>query len=192
MTTTTINRDLFVDVLAHIESDPNSWHQGSWASASCGVPAQGAKIDPLAPPCGTAFCMAGWACVVSGERINWGTNPDFLYDPENWSGNGDSIETRARELLTNGGYTGGLFGASNSLDVLYRISARIIDGLDADGDNGDGDEAQLRADVQKRVVKLRKLQAKRLVKVRQKAEEFEAKAAAAQAEAARLGELVSA
>jgi hypothetical protein len=50
------NLDLLRRVLRQIDDDPKSWNQSYWATKS---------------DCGTAYCFAGWACVLSDNQIDW-------------------------------------------------------------------------------------------------------------------------
>lgn len=67
-----MNLDLTVRVLAQIERDPSSHDQRNWASQ---------RQDD---GCGTAYCMAGWACVLAGEAVEWTTDHVYIGVEHNW------------------------------------------------------------------------------------------------------------
>lgn len=102
------NDALFVKVLAQIEREPKRWKQGAWK-------------------CGTAYCMAGWVCVLSGDRI------DSCYTQ---SGEFVPRAAEAHLGLPNHGSwmpnsDEALFSSTNSLDDLYRLSADLM-GIDVE------------------------------------------------------------
>lgn len=187
----TPNRELIVDVFAHIELDPSSWNQASWATA----PDRSRRVDDPAgsPPaeteCGTAYCFAGWACVLSGEPIAWERDDNGSLR-RRWFGHevesGVSISRQAEALLGIRRWVDGgpldLFDGDNSLDTLYRLAAKTS-GIP---------EGELRLEARERVDVLRRRMVKRREKVLAKAERLAAKAATARTEADRLAVLVNA
>jgi hypothetical protein len=48
-----MNKELMREVLAQVTSHPEEWSQSTW----------GKKTE-----CGTTFCIAGWACILSGWK----------------------------------------------------------------------------------------------------------------------------
>lgn len=64
------NLDLLVDALAHIECEPQTWDQGSWAKYTAEGISEG-PIDVTLGDCGTAGCLAGWAATLSGLKPKW-------------------------------------------------------------------------------------------------------------------------
>lgn len=54
------NAQLAYCVLDHIAAHPEQWRQREWISR------------PKGNECGTAGCMAGWACLLSGDQPHWG------------------------------------------------------------------------------------------------------------------------
>jgi hypothetical protein len=112
---------LAVDVLAHIELDPASWDQGSWAKSRNSVAPR-----PTEPGCGTGMCFAGWAVTLGAinpqDRIKWIDEGTYGGEPI-WVGNttksGLIVSERASRLLeleTNPE----LFAGRNNLHDLYR------------------------------------------------------------------------
>lgn len=99
------NHELFVQVLAQIEREPQRWNQSLYVTS-----------------CGTAHCFAGWACQLNGKSI----------DHYGFVGLGDSrtlADDAADKSLNIDGWEAGLYCGDNSLDDLYRISADIL-GID--------------------------------------------------------------
>jgi len=118
------NVDLLQRTLAHIEAHPEQWDQNHW----------GIETD-----CGTAYCFAGAAVVLSDLPLDWDLDEDEFGDPEitaNMIGEGApegfrfrSIRWVAKELLgLNEGQSDKLFHAHNTLDDLRHIVAELIDG----------------------------------------------------------------
>ena len=119
------NHELFVKVLAQIEREPENWDQRMWATQR---------------PCGTSYCFAGYACVLSGHEFRFEIEGGYGTVMPNGSitsaaiRGGRDVVALAAELLgiPVQGLTyddEGLFVAGNTLDDLYRISADIL-GID--------------------------------------------------------------
>lgn len=53
------NRVLLTKTLEHIRANPTTWVQNDWITAD----------NSADPGCGTAYCFAGWAVVLSGYSI---------------------------------------------------------------------------------------------------------------------------
>lgn len=158
MTEATINRNLFIDALAHIELDPSTWNQDHWAQIELDDPSAKlpTKIDPLAPACGTAFCFAGWTTVLSGDEMAWKQDKD---DPLSYldtarvvcDGEITSVERAAIKHLGVSNI-GELFDGSNTLEVLYQYVANLLAGLDPDDEDAEWAETEtLYAEVNARV-----------------------------------------
>lgn len=54
-----VNQVLAQEILDKITAHPDQHRQGMWASKSNDT------------ECGTSCCIAGWACVLSGEELDW-------------------------------------------------------------------------------------------------------------------------
>lgn len=110
------NDQLFIDVLAQIEREPERWDQSLWRF-----------IDPA---CGTSFCMAGWTCELSG--VKWSNYDGGVADHSKLN-DGERVWAVASRALV--GYSAGrlgplgLFDISNKLPDLYGISADLM-GID--------------------------------------------------------------
>lgn len=99
------NDALFIDVLAQIEAHPKTWQQLWWSENT---------------DCGTAYCMAGWACVLGGLKFkSYDTVTGDLWAPIAAT---DLLGVVGRNVIGNGN----LFDANNTLDDLYRISADLM------------------------------------------------------------------
>jgi hypothetical protein len=106
------NLELLRKVLRHIDAHPEEYDQGNFA---------------VRTECGTAYCIAGHACVMSGFRFKWhknmeqsaslacgvGADPkatellgltdgeaEYLFDPEN---DREGIEDLAMEIAARAG-----------------------------------------------------------------------------------------
>jgi hypothetical protein len=107
------NDELFIEVLAQIEREPERWDQGNWLKGLS---------------CGTAGCFAGWACMLgSGQgEVTVGMGAcDGYYA-------GKLVPELAAQLLgieKERLDSGNLFYSENTLDDLYRHSAELT-GLD--------------------------------------------------------------
>jgi hypothetical protein len=114
------NHSLFVQVLAQIEREPRTWDQGMWATRR---------------ECGTSYCFAGHACVLTGHEFRFFEGIPYGDERETSSilRNGRDVVSLAVELLGLPAFKPlpdiELFHEENTLDDLYRISADIL-GLD--------------------------------------------------------------
>lgn len=78
-----MNKELMRRILNQIKETPELWRQGHWAQ----------KTD-----CGTTFCVAGWACVLSGWTPDF-NGSDVTGVVQDDSGNLVFMETQAALLL---------------------------------------------------------------------------------------------
>jgi hypothetical protein len=100
--------------LEHVTAHPDEWNQWMWAS----------KTD-----CGTAYCLAGTACVLAGEEIDWRRTSAGVVKQASYLADGQSIEKRARELLGLGSYAAvELFEADNRLRELWTLANEFTGG----------------------------------------------------------------
>jgi hypothetical protein len=105
-------KDLFVEIMAHITAYPQDWDQNTWMARS------------RQSTCGTAGCIAGWACVIHGMTNEWGALlPEFA--EQDWDG-------LARGLLEIDGKSGHpwgqpMFSGSNTMADLYNYGAYYYD-----------------------------------------------------------------
>lgn len=115
---TTPNAAELIAIYQHIKANPETWNQYMWGRRT---------------PCGTAYCLAGWAVArsVGVERFAWEA-PDENGVSEVWfvtdeSGNwADSIRVVAQSALgLTGRQTEELFHGANDLDDLRRIITEI-------------------------------------------------------------------
>lgn len=117
------NAELAYRVLDHIDADPEQHDQKVWIK----------RVND----CGTAACLAGWACLLSGDR------PDYLVDEFGFEddetadvvGNDERgpvlVPERAAELLGIPFSSGTLFGnnlfnPSHTREDLGRLVAEIF------------------------------------------------------------------
>ena len=110
----------------HIDAHPDQWDQSVWGVT------EAARLEMLGngwEGCGTAYCLAGWACVLNGDTPIWDeTGGTTMMSDEN--GAPHDIEPRAQKLL---GLTraeadsadGGIFAAGNTRATLQRIAKQI-------------------------------------------------------------------
>lgn len=115
-----INAPLLRQTLAHIEANPQTWHQGHWR-------------------CKTGMCFAGWTAQLAGGR--WAGSPDSLFGSYLVAEDGDlpghvqetavgavvDVSDRATRLLgISVGQSITLFRGSNDLPAIRRIVADLI------------------------------------------------------------------
>ena len=106
----TVNKDLLHRVMDEILAHPEQHAQGTWATRTA---------------CGTAYCFAGFACVLSGEQIDWTGFEQG--DTVLWMENGDSIKDAAKHLLGLEGSALTLFNGGNSTADLKHFVDEICD-----------------------------------------------------------------
>lgn len=131
MHTTTDKRgyDLFVEVLAHVETHPETYNQAVWGSA--------AETDPTVTACQTSHCIAGWAVNLAGLEVSWEKEQQHWYmgavtvpeiGPMSVAGaanevlgvNGyDIVASASEEVETT------LYAGSNDLDDVYAAGAQL-------------------------------------------------------------------
>lgn len=153
---TVANLKLLVEVLAHVELDPDSWNQGCWLGGpgklvlTEKLPEQYKYEGELSLPndelesllgvsCETAACIAGWACLLSGAAPRWNgyfyteEEETFLEMNGEWVDfNGEPRQPAelAMELLEIESQTddfgSDLFSAQNGKEEVYEIAANIF------------------------------------------------------------------
>lgn len=115
MTAPKPNAELAYRVLDHIDAHPEQWVQSTWVTKT---------------ECGTAGCFAGWACLLSGEKL----------DSEEFLGimlrSGLPIPDKAEELLGASRFVASLvdgewededlFHEANTREDLGRLVAEIF------------------------------------------------------------------
>jgi hypothetical protein len=139
------NTELAKKIKAAITAKPEFWDQHKWASVSIGavdsLPAEFEEGEGLELTCGTTMCLAGWACHLSGEKIDWtATEEQGDQFVAHRLKNGQAIEDRAVELLEiDWDSAGDLFYAYDEEVALDRLTQLIEDGeihnLDRDHTN---------------------------------------------------------
>lgn len=104
------NTELLKKIKTVLTLKPELWDQHQWARRALTVPepvltdtADDVAEEIKEVSCGTAMCVAGWACFLSGEKIDW-TNDADVDEISNkimatFLTSGETIESRARELL---------------------------------------------------------------------------------------------
>lgn len=74
-----VDKVMFVKTLAHIELEHEAWLQPSWGSVTTPIDMLGVEIgdigdlvpDEVIKGCGTAFCLAGTASMLAGNKPVW-------------------------------------------------------------------------------------------------------------------------
>lgn len=118
MTAPTPNAELMWRVLDQIDAYPELWDQGYWFTVT---------------DCGTAACVAGWACLLSGDKpfpllgkledLPVGEQVSYV-DVQGWT---RLARVRAQELLgITEDQADALFHYENTRDVLGRLVAEIF------------------------------------------------------------------
>lgn len=111
----TINTPLLRKTLEHITEHPDEWNQGFWA---------------VNMPCGTQYCLAGHAVLLSGQDVDWDTTRDVRgHQMPERATNGRSIQSAARVALgLSEAQAFMLFHDYNSLQYLWRSASEFTDG----------------------------------------------------------------
>lgn len=114
------NTELLKRTLNHIEAHPEEWDQEYWARRTL---------------CGTSYCFAGTAVVLSGLPLAWRDvdADDYGVDADELAHNvidegevGDSIATAARDLLElTADQADRLFYPGNSIEKLRDLVAEL-------------------------------------------------------------------
>lgn len=60
MTAPTVNTELLLKIYDKVSAEPEAWDQGNWGQQT---------------ECGTTYCIAGWACVLSGLDVQFTCAP---------------------------------------------------------------------------------------------------------------------
>lgn len=123
--TESYNTDLLMQVREKIVSEPEKHRQASWAFS---------KDDPRkGGDCGTAYCVAGWAAVLDGQKLDWTETGTGAWDASFTIG-GAMISEHAQDVL---GLTYGeqsqLFRGSNTRSAVLAMLDRLIEA----GKNGE-------------------------------------------------------
>jgi hypothetical protein len=115
----TINTDLLLEIREQIASHPETHDQSTWAS----------RTD-----CGTTYCIAGWAAMLTGAQINWYA---YEFGPTGEGAitvNADSytetVEGYAARVMGLDGDQCELFVMNND-DALVRLDQLIEEGKNA-------------------------------------------------------------
>jgi hypothetical protein len=99
------NNELIDEVISAVLYNKAMHDQATWGSAH--TPDKETEPDFHNPDCGATACIAGWACILSGQQLKW-TMPSWEEDDDgnmfvSWCmelvGNEDDIQAKARELL---------------------------------------------------------------------------------------------
>lgn len=99
------------------------WLQGAWLVDLKAAGATAKSRWSRSPSCGTAGCIAGWAVVVSGERLG---KPNSL-GQINETKTGRSIPERAKELLDITEIQADrLFSGGNDIEDIETIAEKIL------------------------------------------------------------------
>lgn len=108
-----------MQVREKIETEPEAHDQRTWATA---------QSDPReSGDCGTAYCVAGWAAVLDGQKLEWEENEDGFWEALFLEDSPVSIRLYAAQAL---GLTrpegGALFAGHHSRgQVLAHLDALI-------------------------------------------------------------------
>lgn len=102
----TANVPLLRQTMDHILAFPDLHKQLHWASVT---------------DCGTAYCFAGWACVLSGLAADQKELEAYMFTCR--LSDGESIEEKAQELLGIDDYTASelFFGRNSTADLKHYV-----------------------------------------------------------------------
>lgn len=110
-----VNLDLLKEIHQKITTTPEGWVQETWA---------------MQKECGTSYCIAGWACVLSGYEVNFeNVEPDSYGEQEvSYLANGECIDSKGKELLgLDDWQANSLFYTTSNPVALERLEAMIAD-----------------------------------------------------------------
>lgn len=112
---TTVNIPLLRKVLDHVTAHPEEHNQSMWG---------------VRTSCGTAYCIAGHALVMSGVQLGWEDTADgYGYATVDVTKDGEQIHDAARRVLGLDDVQAYLlFDPNNSRDRAWAIAADITDG----------------------------------------------------------------
>lgn len=121
------NRELAQKIYDTITAKPELWDQHTWAAFND----QPTDADEIVEgSCGTTMCLAGWACHLSGEKIDWanGEMQDGKWVAHRLK-SGEQVEERATQLLDiDWEDAGWLFYAYDEEQALSRLKQVIENG----------------------------------------------------------------
>ena len=124
MTEPTPNLPLLRKILDQIDNHPTEWFQGAFAIRGDALVDELAERDLTAPACGTAYCIAGWAVVLSGHTLRWDTDSDETIELSD----GRDIPDVARyELGITEHEAAYLFEGGNDRDAVQEFAEQIAD-----------------------------------------------------------------
>jgi hypothetical protein len=108
------NLDLLKKIHERIITVPEEWDQDTWAAHR---------------ECGTSYCIAGWACVLSGYKVDFDTRATHYSDNDveaAYLTTGEDIADKGAALLDLDEYdTGNLFYCTNNAAALDRLENLI-------------------------------------------------------------------
>ena len=112
------NVQLLEQVMGHIEAYPEQHNQRAFFSRN---------------ECGTAGCVAGWACLLSGlkpSQDRWWTSSQRGWDSQTHIlEDGSFVQDKAQELLNLDDYDAGiLFAAGNSKEEIKCMVKHLSNG----------------------------------------------------------------
>lgn len=119
-----VNATKLNENLRYITDNQDGWKQETWAES---ITTTG-DVPPTPGACGTSFCLAGWAVVNDGHKLNWTKsaryNPSTGKDEYVWSAatteDGREISELAQEIL--GLPDKEMFAGGNSLVRLWDMA----------------------------------------------------------------------
>ena len=100
------NTDLMLRIREQITSEPKTHDQSAWAART---------------ECGTTYCIAGWAVVLSGQELDWSHRGSSTA----WTADDRHISWVARELLGLDDAAGDMLFHCNNDAALDRLDQLI-------------------------------------------------------------------
>lgn len=130
-----LNRELAQRIKDKIVTERALWDQNSWAATLPeNIDANGELIDGT---CGTTACVAGWACMLTGNPLDWSTAENIGFGKVQAARvkNGEWIESVAtRELGLDDDQVAALFHTYDEDQTLQMLD-QIIEFGDLDVDD---------------------------------------------------------
>ncbi|AZM51806.1 hypothetical protein DMA15_03740 [Streptomyces sp. WAC 01529] len=111
-----INTDLLIKIRDKIREHPEQHDQAHWARRTS---------------CGTTYCIAGWAAVLSGARLDWSDHWTDQYEggarADTVNSGAETIDDYAQRVLGLDNEQCALFDTDNG-GALTRLDELIVEG----------------------------------------------------------------
>src|SRR5690349_20576433 len=116
----TYNVDLLMQIRERILTEPERHNQEMWATAS--------QKPEGVDACGTAYCVAGWACVLDGQKLDWHVGDEHNWEAGRLADGETPISQHAQAVLQLSDENAfELFDSINSRPTVLAMLDRLIE-----------------------------------------------------------------